>query len=148
MPSGRADHVIHIELIATIHDLAANHNNKETCDIAILDFSTAFDVVPHQRLLHNHMYGIRNKNLEWIKSFLTRRHQRTLVNGKTSDWLPVLSGIPQGTVLGPHLFILCISTTSRMQFIVQQDYSQMTVYSIEPSLALQMRNHCKMTLIT
>ena len=78
----RQDRSCDTQLIATIHDLATNHKNKETCDIAILDFSKAFDVVPHQKLLHKlHMYGIRNKNLEWIKTFLTRRHQRTLVNG-------------------------------------------------------------------
>ena len=98
------------QLITTLHDLSSNHNMYKTTDIAILDFSKAFDVVPHRRLLQKlSFYGIRGKTLAWFEAFLVGRVQRVAVNGSTSPWLPVGSGVPQGTVLGPHLFILYIN---------------------------------------
>ena len=70
------------QLITTLHDLFSNHNQSITTDVAILDFSKAFDVVPHEHLLLKlNYYGIRDKTLDWIRAFLTHRQQRVVVNG-------------------------------------------------------------------
>ena len=79
-------------------------------DAIYLDFSKAFDTVPHQRLIGKlEAYGVKGKILNWIKSFLTGRTQEVTINGIKSEPALVISGIPQGTVLGPILFLIYIN---------------------------------------
>ena len=79
-------------------------------DAIYTDFEKAFDKVPHNRLLQKlRSYNIDKDIINWIQSFLINRKQRVKVNGKYSNWESVISGIPQGTILGPILFIIYIN---------------------------------------
>ena len=78
-------------------------------DIIYLDFQKAFDKVPHQRLiLKLKSHGMGNSIINWIEQWLTDRRQRVVVDGEVSRWKSVLSGVPQGSVLGPILFLVYI----------------------------------------
>ena len=75
-----------------------------------LDFAKAFDSVPHERLLLklDHM-GVRGELFRWMKAFLSNRQQRVLCNGCPSTWSRVVSGVPQGSILGPLLFLIYVN---------------------------------------
>ena len=79
-------------------------------DIVLLYFSKAFDKVSHQKLLLKlHKYGIRRPTLKWIQAFLSDRTQTVLIENEKSDTVPVTSRVPQGSVLGPILFLIYIN---------------------------------------
>ena len=106
----RTKHSCNTQLIQTVHDFAQSLDLRKQTDVIIMDFSKAFDVVPHKRLLLKlKHFGIQNNTHRWITNFLTQRHQRVVVGGDHSEWVPVRSGVSQGTVLGPLLFLLFLN---------------------------------------
>ena len=116
-------------------------------DIIYLDFQKALDKVPHQRLIIKlKSHGIGISIINWIEQWLTDRRQRVVVDGEVSNWKPVLSGVPQGSVLGPILFLIYINdleegvTSKILKFV---DDTKL----FRKIREMGINNNCRMTLI-
>lgn len=102
------DHLVYL-----LHELHKAANEKKKTIACFLDLAAAFDTVPHAAILHKlPAYGIRGHVLRWISNFLQERHQYVSINGQHSPISPVVSGVPQGSVVAPTLFIIFMNDLS------------------------------------
>ena len=126
-----------LQLLKVADDWVKSLDEGHQVDIIYTDFEKAFDKVPHRRLISKlYTYGLNEQLIHWIKAFLFSRSQRVKINGVLSGLKPVLSGIPQGSVLGPLLFVIFINDLP----LVCEDLSKMFLFADDAKLYKEIKD--------
>ena len=131
------------QLIEFIDDITTNMEAGKQTDCIVMDFSKAFDKVSHSLVMHklNH-YGIGGNTNRWINAFLSSRTQSVVVEGVKSEPIDVVSGVPQGSVLGPSLFLfyindLPVGLRSKVRLFADDTIVYLVVSSLTDALIIQ-----------
>ena len=110
----RKDHSTTDTSVKFLNDIYTAMNDGNITIAVFIDLRKAFDTVNHNILCNKLMkYGIKDRNLKWIRNYLDNRTQKTIVNCSDSEYLPVTCGVPQGSVLGPLLFLVYVNNMSK-----------------------------------
>ena len=132
------------QLIEYTADVLKTMQDRKQCDTIVMDFSKAFDKVAHNRLIFKlERIGVDVQACRWIRSFLSDRSQKVVIDGEESDPAPVTSGVPQGSVLGPILFLIFIddmplyTSHSQVRLFADDTIVYLTVTGYEDGQKLQ-----------
>ena len=131
------------QLVMLVDKIAKNMQTGKKTDLILLDFSKAFDKFAHKKLISKlHFYGIWGKTLSWVKDFLDSHSQAVVFNGVKLDKIAVSSGVPQGSVLGPILFLAYINdlpddVKSRVRLFADDTAIYLAISSEGESITLQ-----------
>ena len=109
----RKNHSTFMALVTLLESITSALDNLEFSICILIDFRKAFDTVEHSILLNKlHHYGIRGTALQWLNSYLTNKYQYVNYNNTTSNMKQIVCSVPQGSILGPLLFLLYINDIS------------------------------------